>query len=202
MSEPAGSPATSTTRESIVTIPNLMSAARLASVPVFVYLFVTGRPNAAVILYGVGAFTDFLDGYVARHTNSVTELGKLLDPFADRIFIVALAIALVARGALYWWLAVAIVGRDVLLLSLFPVLEGRGLPRIRVRSIGKTATAFLLFGLGWLALGETSFGLGTKGHDVGLPFVIAGAFLYWGAAIIYAREAITQMRELPRRGDA
>src|ERR671918_764728 len=86
----------------LLTIPNLLSFGRLATVPVFVWLFVSGREDAAVILYAVAAWTDFFDGFIARRTHSVTELGKLLDPLADRVFIVALALALVARGTLAW----------------------------------------------------------------------------------------------------
>src|SRR5918999_4865264 len=66
----------------LATIPNLLSALRLASVPVFIGLFVSGHEEAAVILYAVGAWTDFFDGYIARHTGQVTEIGKLLDPLA------------------------------------------------------------------------------------------------------------------------
>ncbi len=85
---------------SVVTIPNLLSGFRLASVPVFIALFVNGNEDAAVGLFAVAAWTDFFDGYLARKLNSVSELGKLLDPLADRVFIVALAVAMVAREAL------------------------------------------------------------------------------------------------------
>ena len=101
----------------ILTIPNLLSLARLATVPVFVWLFVTDRTNAAVTLYAIAAWTDFFDGYLARRLNEVSELGKLLDPLADRVFIVALAVALVANDVLPLWLAIAIIARDVVILS-------------------------------------------------------------------------------------
>ncbi len=171
----------------VLTLPNLISLARLATVPLFLWLFVGRREEAAVIVFGAGAATDFLDGYIARRTRAVSELGKLLDPLADRIFIVALAVALVGRGALPTWLALAVIGRDVLLLSLWPLVERRRIVRIPVNIMGKLATALLLVGLTWLALGETSFAWGSVGREVGLPCIGAGAILYWAAAASYAR---------------
>lgn len=180
----------------VLTIPNVISFIRLATVPVFVWLFVSGYENAAVILYAAGAWSDFFDGYIARRTGSVTELGKLLDPLADRIFIAALVIALVVRRTLPWWVAVIILGRDLLVLSLFPYLERRKIQRIAVNRIGKTATAALLAGLTFLAWSETTFPGADALADAGLVFALVGAALYWGAAYLYAREAIAKLREL------
>jgi cardiolipin synthase len=190
-------PGTSATR--VLTLPNTLSILRLATVPVFVWLFATGRADAAVILYAVGAWTDFFDGYIARRTNSVTELGKLLDPLADRVFIVALAVALVAADVLPLWLALAIVVRDALVLSLFPALERRGVPRIPVSFVGKCATASLLLGLTLLAWSETRFPLHEAGFELGFTVTLAGAALYWWSAFMYAREAARGLREPNRR---
>ena len=188
--------ATATT--AILTLPNLISLIRLTSVPVFVWLFVSGRVDAAVILYGVGASTDWLDGYIARRTGAISELGKLLDPLADRIFIVALVVALVARDTLPLWLAVVIVARDVIVLSAFPLLDRRRLARIPVNFIGKSATAALLFGLTWLAVSETSLGIDDVARGIGMTFTILGAILYWVAGAMYGREALERVRALPQ----
>ena len=88
----------------------------------------------------------------------------------------ALAVALVAVGALPWWLTAAIVARDVLLLSLWPLFERRGVGRIPVNFTGKTATASLLFGLTCLALSETSFVWASFSAGLGMVFVVIGAF--------------------------
>ena len=177
--------------ERVLTIPNVLSFLRLASVPVFLWLWLRGDRDTAVILYAAGAWTDFFDGYIARRTNSVTELGKLLDPLADRVLIVALTLALIADGVLPLWLALAIVGRDVLVLIAFPFLERRGVPRIPVNRVGKTATASLLTGLTLLALSQAypRVGGAELAGDTGLGFVILGAALYWVATIMYAKEA-------------
>ena len=177
----------------VLTVPNALSALRLATVPVFLFLFVTGREEAAVIVYGAGAWTDFFDGYIARRLGQETELGKLLDPLADRIFIVALALALVAVGALSWWLTVAIVARDLLLLGVWPFFERRGVGRIAVNFTGKTATASLLIGLTWLALSETDFAWASFSDVVGTVFVVAGTILYYASAGMYARAAYSRL---------
>jgi cardiolipin synthase len=177
----------------LLTIPNVLSLLRLATVPIFVWLFVNGREGAAVLLYAGAASTDFLDGYIARRTGTITELGRLLDPLADRIFILALAIALVARGIMPWWLAGSIIARDLLVLTAFPLLERRGINRLRVSFIGKTATAFLLVGLTLLAWSATRF-IGAGGaRGAGLMITGAGAALYWVAGGLYAREAFRRL---------
>lgn len=179
----------------ILTIPNVISFARLATVPFFLWLWFAGSREVAVVVYAIGAWTDFLDGFIARRTDSVSELGKLLDPLADRVFIVALAIALVGGGTLPWWLAVAVIGRDVVILSLYPLVQKRGVPKIAVNFVGKSATAALLFGLTLLALSETEFGWADVGDEVGIAFVTFGAVLYWVAGAMYARIAIAGMKK-------
>ena len=161
--------------------------------PIFVWLFVTGETNAAVVLYALFAWTDFFDGLLARRLNQISEIGKLLDPLADRVFIVALAVALVAREALPWWLAVGIVARDLLLLSAFPFVDRRGVTRIPVSFAGKTATAALLAGLTLVAYSETTFPGEQEARPVGLGLTIGGAMLYWITAVLYAREAFRRL---------
>ena len=178
------------------TVPNVLSILRLTSVPVFVWLFVSGRENAAVVLYAAGAWTDFFDGVIARKFDQVSEIGKLLDPLADRILIIALVVALVARDSLALWLAIAIVARDVLLLSVFPLLERRKVPRIAVNFTGKSATASLLFGLTCLAWSETTFPGNEIADEIGIAFTVLGAVLYWAAAAMYAQAARDAIRKM------
>jgi cardiolipin synthase (CMP-forming) len=195
MKEVLNEPARADTNR-ILTIPNLMSFARLLSVPVFVWLFVSGRENIAWIIYAAGAFSDFLDGYIARRTDQVSELGKILDPVADRVLIVALAIALLADDVLPWGLALAIILRDALIVVVAPILERRGMERMSVSFVGKSATAALLIGLTSLAYSRTTFPGAHYGDDVGLWFVILGAVLYWIAALMYAKEALGRLQAM------
>lgn len=177
-----------------MTVPNGLSFARLLAVPVFVALFAAGHENTAVVVYALGASTDFLDGYIARRTGAVTELGKALDPLADRVFIVALTLVLIEREALSVWLAATILIRDVVVLGALVVLERRGMPRMPVSFVGKLATAVLLVGLTALALAETSFPGAGIGDEVGRVSTVGGAVLYWMAAIGYGREAGRRMK--------
>lgn len=184
--------------KAVWTVPNVLSFLRLASVPVFLYLFISGSELAAFILYAVGAWSDFFDGWLARRTNQVSELGKVLDPLADRVFISALLIALVAHDdpALPLWLAIVIVGRDLLMLSMFPILERRKIERIQVNFVGKTATALLLIGLSWLM---ATYVWEWLSEGIGLAVVVVGAVLYWVAAGLYAREAWQRMKILAEK---
>ena len=177
------------------TLPNAISLARLATAPVFLRLWMTGREDAAVAVYGAGACTDFWDGYLARRTHSVSNLGTILDPVADRVFIATLAGALVARGDLAPWLALSIVGRDLLLVAGFSVMERRGLRRIPVNRTGKAATAALLLGLSSLAASATSFVPSRGPRRLGVVSTTVGAGLYWVAGMMYAREARNRVAE-------
>ena len=172
------------------TIPNILSFLRLASVPVFVVLFVGGRTDAAVVVYAVGAWSDFFDGWIARRFDQVTDLGKLLDPLADRVFIAALVIALVASDILPLWVALAIIGRDLLILGLYPLVHRGAVKKIRVNFVGKCATAALLSGLTSLAIVETSLDWGRWFELPGRILVGVGAVLYWVSGAMYAREAL------------
>jgi cardiolipin synthase len=180
----------------VLTIPNLMSFVRLAAVPVFVWLFVSGRETEGWILFAIVAWSDFFDGFIARRFDQVTELGKILDPVADRVLIVALTFVLVERDALPWGLAAAIILRDVLIVAIAPVLERKGMQRMSVNFVGKSATAALLTGLSLLAYAETTMWEADVSDGIGLWFVVLGAVLYWVAALLYAREAGRRLRAM------
>ena len=177
----------------ILTVPNVLSFLRLLTVPVFLWLFTHDEENVAVVIYAAGAWTDFFDGYIARRFNQVSEFGKLLDPLSDRVYIVSLAIALVVRGTLPFWIAAVVIGRDVLILVALPLLAKKGVMRIPVNFTGKTATACLLIGFTCFAWSETTFPAAAAGEELGFPFVGVGAVLYWAAGAMYAREVMRRM---------
>src|SRR5437867_631692 len=139
---PSDRPATSERASSaILTIPNALSFTRIALIPVFVWLIVDHDTTfGGLLLFGAVVSTDWVDGAVARATGRVSELGKILDPVADRLSIAAGLIALIVRGAFPLWAALLILVRDALiLLAGFALLAGRG-ARIDVRYVGKVAT--------------------------------------------------------------
>ncbi|CAN5765766.1 CDP-alcohol phosphatidyltransferase family protein [soil metagenome] len=184
----------------LITAPNALSAVRLALVPLFVTLYLTGREDAAIVIFVVGASSDFVDGYVARRTNSVTELGKLLDPLADRAFIGALASVLVIRGLLDPFVAGAVVARDAAIIAGSVWLARRGRPLVPVSLTGKAATACLLIGLTWLALAPTDWRGASLAEEAGNAFIVVGGVLYYAAGALYVREAL-RGRPRPSRAD-
>lgn len=182
----------------VLTVPNLISAARLALVPIFVWAFLTGKDPAAFTLLVVVGATDWVDGFVARRTGQVSVLGKLLDPLADRIAIVAALLAFAFRGTIPWLLAAVILLRDLIVAIVFPALEARGFPRIPVNRTGKAGTAALFTGMGFLAGGLiVPESMSSAVRAAGLGLLVVGATLYWVAAGFYAvaiRRLLTQGR--------
>ncbi|MGH2719861.1 MAG: CDP-alcohol phosphatidyltransferase family protein [Actinomycetota bacterium] len=189
----------------ILTIPNLISFARLCLLPVFLWVYLTGHYLAGVVILVVVGVSDFLDGFVARATGQVSVLGKLLDPLADRLVIISVLIAFGAKDTVPWLLVIFIVARDVIVMLAFAALEHKGLPRLPVNKTGKRATASLFTGFGFAALSvlfKVSHVTGLHNdasgvRDVGLAFLILGAALYWAAGGLYAVETRRQLAARP-----
>ena len=124
----------------ILTIPNVISAVRVAMVPLFLWLlFGADAPlPAGLLLGGIGA-TDWVDGFLARRLGQVSELGKLLDPLADRLAITAAVIGGWVAGVLPWPVSLALVVREIL-IGIGALVAWRWGLRVEVRFIGKVAT--------------------------------------------------------------
>lgn len=174
----------------ILTVPNLLSCARLLGIPLFLWLVVVQEEDvlgfAVLVIAGV---TDWLDGFLARRWNQRTRLGVMLDPLVDRLYIVAVLLGLALRQLIPWWLVVLLALRDVLLLLLLPALRRQGKLALPVTYVGKAATFALLWGFPLLLLGQTSV-VGPVASTLGWAFAIWGAFLYWWAGIRYAQQAL------------
>ena len=138
----------------ILTVPNLLSFARLLLVPVFLVLIIAGHDGWALLVLIFSSVTDFFDGLIARKFNQSSRLGQLLDPAADRLFIFAALIGLAVRGIIPWWLVAIIVGRDVMLVVLGIVLANHGYGPLPVHHLGKVATFCLFYALPMLMLGQ------------------------------------------------
>jgi cardiolipin synthase (CMP-forming) len=181
------------TTDRLLTVPNLISFARLALVPVFLWLLLVPRQPwsdlLALVILAVSAFTDWLDGYLARRWNQISRVGQMLDPVADRLYIVATVIAFLIRDIIPWWFAAAVVLRDVLLALTIPILRRYGLGPLPVHFLGKAATFNLLYALPLLLIGQFDGPVGTVALVFGWAFGIWGAGLYWAAAILYLEQA-------------
>jgi cardiolipin synthase (CMP-forming) len=178
----------------VLTIPNVISMLRLALVPVFAVLIVRGEDVWALAVLAVSGATDWLDGMIARRLHQVSRLGTMLDPAADRLFILVTLIGLVWRGAIPLWLVVVLVSRDLLLLSLMPALARRGYGTLPVHFAGKAATFALLYAFPLLLLAEWPGALGTTAAVLGWAFAGWGAGLYWFAALLYVVQTRTLLR--------
>ena len=173
----------------ILTIPNLLSFARIATIPVFFALIVDPDTTfAGLMLFSLIAATDWVDGAVARATGQVSEVGKVLDPVADRLAIAAGLIALVVRGAFPLWAALVIVVRDVVILVAGIVLARRGV-RLEVRYLGKVATFTLMLAIGSIAWGTLGYALEHAALAIGWTAFAIGVVESYVAAALYARDA-------------
>lgn len=179
----------------ILTIPNLLSFLRLALVPVFLLFLIDGQDIAALIVLAVSGFTDFLDGFIARRFNQVTRLGQLLDPAADRLYILAAVLGLVVRELIPLWFVVAILARDILLVVVAVVLVGAGHGALPVNRVGKLATACLFVGLPVLMLAAAAPAISPVAQPVGTVISVVGAILYWVAGLVYLRDTVRIRRE-------
>lgn len=174
----------------VVTLPNALSALRLLGVPLFFWLILVPQADGwAVVLLAVAGFTDWLDGYLARKWNQITRVGQLLDPIADRLYILATLVGLLIRGIVPWWFVVALVSRDLILGVVLAVLKGRGVTGLPVHFLGKAATFCLLYAFPLLLLGDGTGWPADVARVAGWAFAVWGTALYWWAAVLYLGQA-------------
>ena len=129
----------------VLTLPNLITVVRLSCLPLFLWLLfgVEDRAAAAWLLAALGA-TDWVDGYLARHLHQVSEVGKILDPVADRLLFFVGAGGIVIDGSVPLWFALTVLVREVLVGVTTLVLAGMGARRIDVTWFGKAGTFGLM----------------------------------------------------------
>ena len=185
-------PAESGDNSRIVTVPNAISAVRLLLVPLFAVLLVQHHDGWAFVVLAVSGASDWLDGVLARRLDQVSELGTVLDPAADRLFILVTLVALAWRDVVPWWLVVVIVLRDVLMGALLVPLAHQGYGPLPVHFVGKAGTFALLYALPLLLLAQVSGPVGTAALVLGWAFAWWGIGLYWLAGALY----VTQARRL------
>lgn len=169
------------------TVPNVLSGLRLLGVPVFLWLVIgLERDGLAFVLLMVSGLTDWLDGHLARLLDQRTRLGEVLDPVADRLYILAVVIGLAWRDFIPWWVALLLPLRDLLLWGLVPLLRTRGYSSLPVHFLGKAATFNLLYAFPLLLLGGGEGTLSTLANIFGWAFACWGIGLYWWAGFLYA----------------
>ncbi len=183
--EPAADPVPRSSR--VWTVPNILSMLRLAGVPVFLWLVLGPEADGwALALLMVSGVTDYLDGYLARKLNQFSTVGEILDPVADRLYILAVVVGLALRDIIPWWVAIILPLRDLLLWGLVPFLRTRGYSALPVHFLGKAATFNLLYAFPLLLLGEGEGTLPNLARVFGWAFAFWGIGLYWWAGLLYA----------------
>jgi cardiolipin synthase (CMP-forming) len=177
----------------ILTVPNAISVARLAGVPVFLWLVLGPEADGwAVGLLIAAGLSDWLDGVIARAWDQQSRLGQVLDPAADRLYIAATLIGLAIRAIIPWWLVALLAARELLLAVALLVLRRYGYGPPQVSLVGKAATLCLLYAFPLLFLGAHAGTPALVARVIGWAFAIWGTALYWWAAALY----LVQMRRL------
>jgi cardiolipin synthase (CMP-forming) len=184
----------------ILTIPNVISFLRIALIPVFVALIVDpDTTRAGLVLFVFVVATDWVDGTLARATGQVSDLGKVLDPVADRLAIAAGLISLVIVDAFPLWAALLILIRDVAVLVAGLVLLSTRRTRIDVRYIGKVATFALMASIAAIAWGNLGYPLAPAALVCGWAFYAVGIVEYYVATVLYVGDLRRAWRGPPHR---
>ncbi|MGO4122483.1 CDP-alcohol phosphatidyltransferase family protein [Arthrobacter sp. YAF16] len=180
----------------VFTVPNLLTVVRFLGVPLFIWLVLAKQEyGAAALVLAVMGSTDWVDGYIARRFNQMSKLGRIMDPIADRLSLIAVAVTLVIAGVVEWWYLTALLVPDLVLLSI-SLFYFHSHPDLPVSRTGKIRTALLLVGTPLLVLSK----LPVPGTDA--YFVAAWIFLglglvgHWIAAYNYFWAIIRKGRDL------
>ncbi len=195
----ATNPTTSADASSRVwTVPNALSFLRLVGVPLFVWLIVSRHDGWALAVLMASGITDYLDGKIARTFGLESRIGALLDPLADRLYILTTLLGLAWRSIIPWWLVAVLIGREVFIAALLPVLRRHGYGPLPVHFVGKAATFNLLYAFPLLLLGDGDSPLAAVAQPLGWGFVWWGTTLYWVAGVMYAVQTARLVRGAPQ----
>ena len=198
MTEGNGAPAASS---AIVTIPNLVSFVRLLMIPLFLWLLlVQDEVAAAGWLLGIIGATDWVDGYLARRLNQVSEIGKFLDPLADRLAVASALVGGLVAGVLEPWFAWALIIREGLIAVGALFLGARLGAKLAVRDLGKLATLMLYAAIAWLFVG-----IGTPWpwlEVLGWIVAVPGLILYYIVGVQYFMDARVLLAQEKAAGGA
>lgn len=180
----------------ILTVPNAITVVRLCLMPVFLWLLFgkEDRASAAWLLAGLG-ITDFLDGWIARHFDQVSNLGKILDPVADRLLFILGVGGIVIDGSVPTWFAVAVLVREGLVGGATITLGLLGVRRIDVTWFGKAYTLLLMLAFPLFLASHSTLGWADGARTAAWAFGIPGLALAYWSAVLYVPMARKALRE-------
>lgn len=195
---PAGS-ASDRVQDRVLTVPNVISVARLGLIGVFLYLMLVARADGpAVAVLMLSGVSDWADGKLARLLDQSSALGALLDPAIDRLYMLAVPIAFGLRGLVPWWIIGTLLARDLLLVTVLPVLRSRGLTALPVTYIGKAGTFALMSAFPLILLGQWDAPASRVVLSVGWAFLIWGLGMYLWAFVLYLIQVALVARTMPK----
>ena len=178
------------------TVPNAISVARLACIPLFLWLLFgeDDRWGAALLLGALGA-TDWVDGFIARRFDQVSELGKILDPTADRLMLLVGVFAIIVDGSVPVWIGVLALVREGLVAVVALVLGALGARKIEVTWWGKTGTFLLMFAFPFFLAGNSDIGIASTFEGLAWICALTGLPIHYYSAFGYVPAARDALRD-------
>jgi len=190
-------------RSMFLTIPTLLTWARIAAIPLIVGVFYLPLPPAtanlvATVLFVVFALTDWLDGYLARKLNQTSSFGAFLDPVADKVLICACLLVLLEHGRVESMVALIIIGREIAISALREWMATIGASRsVAVNMLGKLKTTAQMVAIPFLLYDGSLFGL-IHTRPWGTVLMYGAALLTVWSMVYYLRKAIPEIRAKAR----
>ena len=179
----------------VFTLPNVLSMLRLLGVPLFLWLLLGPEEDTwAVIVLMVSGVTDWADGKLARALGQSSRLGALLDPAADRLYIVSTLLAFLIRDVVPVWVVAVLVGRELVLGVTVLVLRRHGYPPLQVNYVGKAATFLLLYAFPGLLIAQGTDTVAALFRPFAYAFTIWGGALYLLSGAVYVVQVVRLVR--------
>lgn len=203
MSEPRIEQAQPSLLRQALNVPNALSLLRLAGVPVFLWLILGPHEDGwALAVLVFSALTDWLDGKLARWLNQQSRLGQLLDPAADRLYIMATLVAFLLRGVVPWWLVAPLVARELIVGGCLLALRRHGFAPPEVTYIGKAATFVLMYAFPFLLLTHDGGRAAEIARPIAYAFIAWGWVLYLWSGALYVIQTVRAIRDVGHDGPA
>lgn len=186
-------------RDRVLTVPNVISLARLGLIGAFLYLLLVARADGpAVAILMLSGVSDWADGKLARLLDQSSALGALLDPAIDRLYMIAIPLAFGVRGLVPWAIIATLLARDLLLAATLPTLRSRGLTALPVTYIGKAGTFALMSAFPLILLGQWDQLWSRVVLSAGWGFLIWGLGMYLWAFVLYLIQVRLVIRTMPK----
>lgn len=169
-------------------VANQLTIVRIVAIPLYLLVLYINKDwsnVAATLIFILAGVSDFLDGYIARKYNMITDLGKILDPIADKILVAAALIALIDLDRLYWWIAVIMLARDFTMEALRNLAASKGII-IAAGIWGKLKTTFQMVAIGMISF--KNVWLGINWYILGQVLMYVALFLSLYSAYVYFRD--------------